>query len=147
MLHGLIFGRRIGGEMKKDSCEPPPEKNDSVYEQRNTAEGSNPSKDVPPSTIVVPPSSQSPESPPDKDEARHRRIERRDQIRLGVEILAVFVGLIGIVGLFVTFQETQETNRIARQTLEVQERADPTPAPRQRGPGGRRNQVTHYPTP
>lgn len=107
---------------QRDSCEPAPEKNDPVHEQRETREGANPSKEVTPSAVVVPPSPQGPQPPPNKDEARERRTERRDRMRLGVEILAVIVGLVGIGGLFVTFRETQETNRIARQTLEVQER-------------------------
>lgn len=107
---------------QRDSGEPPPEKNDPVHEQRNSTESTNPGKDIPPPTIVVPPSPQGPQSPEDKNEARERRAERRDRMRLGVEIFAIIVGLVGIGGLFVTFRETQETNRIARRTLEIQER-------------------------
>lgn len=107
---------------QQNSCEPPPEKSDPVHEQRNSAESTNPGEDVPPPAVIVPPRPQGPQPPPDKDETRERRTERRDRIRLGVEISAVLVGLVGIGGLFITFQEMQETNRIARQALETQER-------------------------
>jgi hypothetical protein len=112
----VSMGHRIPnyGEVRKEMAserqqdEPTP-----IRPQQESQGSSNPSQDVPPSTIVIPISPQSPQPPYRKKKTGHKGAECRDRWRLGVEIVALFVGAIGLYALIQTLSETRKATDAA----------------------------------
>jgi hypothetical protein len=91
--------------------------------QQESQGGSDPGQNISPARVVVPISPQGPQPPTTEEEARQRRADRRDGIRLGVEIAALFIGTVGLFALIQTLSETRRSVDVAVDNAHMDQRA------------------------
>lgn len=102
------------------STEPPGQQGEaSKAPQQQAQGGGDRSKDVPPETVTVPPSTEGPQPPAPKKKTGRQGTECRDRWRLGVEILALLVGILGFIGLLLTLREARRATEAAIQSTKA----------------------------
>jgi hypothetical protein len=112
----IIWRRMMESERQQD--EPCP-----VREQQEPQGGRDSGQDVPPPGVDVPIRPQGPHPPNHNNKTGRRGTECRDRWRLGVEIVAVVIGVVGLYALIQTLSETRNQVNIAQRSLEVSTRA------------------------